>query len=439
MTARERIRQIVERWFLAEPLLFAAWTTHDLVVEPRISTMRVRRARIEYNPSFIDALERRQLEELLRCEALRILLKHPYQRRKENAELAYLASNITLQEYLQTSLPLPYARDVFGTDEFSRQYLELYYYKLQAMADEEASAALSMADAPANNGLSGIQTPAAAPAKSADASTLDGSQAQNGTAQATHAEAQTEGAAAADEPSPLDQYADAELSGRENTEDWDGDELLQDRINDVIRTAEETNRWGTVAGHLRESILATLHPKVDYRAILRQFRSSILATNRVLTRMKPSRRYGFQYMGSRYDFTTNILFAVDVSGSIGSDDLKRGFSVINRFFKYGIRTIDVIQFDTEIRGKPTTLKRARYEIEAVGRGGTNFAPVIDYLDEHRTYDGLIIFTDGIAPVPRKPVNQRTRVLWLFNNESTYERMHQQLRHIGRAAFLREDE
>ena len=229
------------------------------------------------------------------------------------------------------------------------------------------------------------------------------------------------------------------MSGRENTEDWDGDELLQDRINDVIRTAEETNRWGTVAGHLRESILATLHPKVDYRAILRQFRSSILATNRVLTRMKPSRRYGFQYMGSRYDFTTNILFAVDVSGSIGSDDLKRGFSVINRFFKYGIRTIDVIQFDTEIRGKPTTLKRARYEIEAVGRGGTNFAPVIDYLDEHRTYDGLIIFTDGIAPVPRKPVNQRTRVLWLFNNESTYERMHQQLRHIGRAAFLREDE
>jgi predicted metal-dependent peptidase len=34
-------------------------------------------------------------------------------------------------------------------------------------------------------------------------------------------------------------------------------------------------------------------------------------------------RYGDLYMGSHYDFTTRLLVAVDVSGSMGSDDLAR--------------------------------------------------------------------------------------------------------------------
>ena len=43
MSARERIRQVVEKWFLVEPLLFAVWTTHELAINPRIRTIRVHR------------------------------------------------------------------------------------------------------------------------------------------------------------------------------------------------------------------------------------------------------------------------------------------------------------------------------------------------------------------------------------------------------------
>ena len=87
MTARERIRAVVEKWFLVEPLLFAVWTTHALVVNPHIRTIRVRRGQVEYHPHFIEALENRQLEEVLAFEAMRIVLKHPYLRRREPAEL----------------------------------------------------------------------------------------------------------------------------------------------------------------------------------------------------------------------------------------------------------------------------------------------------------------------------------------------------------------
>ena len=421
MAARERMREVVERWFLVEPLLFAVWTTHHLVIEPRIRSIRVRHGRIEYNPDFLNALDRRQLEAVLRCEALRILLKHPYTRRKEQVALAYTASNVTLQEYLHTSLPLPYAHDLFGTHEFDQQYFEFYYYKLQESVDHAATVVLQAGSGAGSPGEGSGQAFAAL------TTNLPAEAGQAGQAEA------------ADDAAPdfLTAYTSADLCGQENTQDWDSDDLLSDRLSDVIRTAQETNSWGTVAGRLREHILATLKPKLDYRAVLRQFRASILAVNRVLTRMKPNRRYGFLYMGSRRDFSTRLLVAVDVSGSISSEDLVRGFSVVNQFFTYGVNTVDVIQFDTEIKGPLLSLKRARHDIAVAGRGGTSFAPVMAYIDEHRNYDGLIIFTDGYAPVPAKPQNRKTRILWLFNNQSNYERMYPTLRPLGIAAFLHE--
>jgi predicted metal-dependent peptidase len=397
--ARDRIRRVVEKWFLVEPLLFAVWTTHEVVVEPRVRTIRVRRGRVEYSPQFIDSLGKHELEQVLAVEAVRILLAHPYARRKENAELSYAASNLALQEHLETSLPLPRARQVFGGRQYDKQYYEFYY---RLLSEQWASGA----------------APPQALGRIAESPPTSGPDA----------------AAGAD---PLGTYGDAWLSGRENTEDWDADELLVEEIGDHIRSAAETNSWGTIPGRFKDRILAALRPKLNYRAVLRHFRASVLSIHRRLTRMKPNRRYGFQYMGSRYDFTTRLLFAVDVSGSMSKLDLARGFSVVNRFFKYGVEAIDVLQFDTEIKGEPVSLKHARRLVEVKGRGGTSFAAVVDYVDEHREYDGAIVFTDGLAPVPRRPWNRRTRVLWLFNREETCRRMHDRLRTIGRATFLKE--
>ena len=433
MSTRERIRQTLERWFLVEPLLFAAWTTHDLVMEPRIGTIRVRQGKIEANPTFIESLDKRQLEAVLRFEAMRILLKHPYQRRKENAPIAYAASNVTLQEYLRTDLPFPNARTLFGSEEFDQQYFEFYYQKLL----EQADAAAGIGSGATGSGQSGAGAGEVTTDTDEAASSGDSQSPAERSAEPEKQQPQEQPAPNAESPSPLEQYTGDEETARENTEDWDEDTLFDERINEVIWVAQASNRWGSIAGKLRERVLAALKPKMDYRAILRQFRTSILATNRVLTRMKPSRRYGFQYMGSRRDFTTKLLFAVDVSGSIPSADLERGFSLINQFFRYGIEQIDVIQFDIEVKGKPLALKRARRAVEVLGRGGTSFTPVLAYIDEHRDYDGLIIFTDGYAPVPPKPQNRSTRILWLFNHEANYQAMARGLRAIGQAAFLKE--
>ncbi len=414
----ERVSRILQQWFLVEPLLFSVWASHAWVAHARIATIRVAQGRIEYNPRFLAELTDRTLDQVMRVEALRIVLKHPYQRRKSDPKLAYFASNMTVQEFLQTNLPLPRARTVFATDEYDQQYYEFYYQLLQtALAQGTPSHGTEPASGPSSAG-------AATSAQSGE---------DTGQSAAGHGATLAE---SSDRPNnPLQTYRDA---GQENTAEWDQNEYIQEDINDRIRAARDNQQWGSVPGRLQLQILATLAPKLDYRRILRRFRASVLSQQRFLTRMKPSRRYGFDSAGSRRRFVTHLLFAVDVSGSIGNNDLQLAFSVINRFFKYGIEAIDVVQFDTAIKTTPQRLKHGRRQVKVTGRGGTNFQAVLDYFDQQGQYDGLIIFTDGNAPMPRQPKQPRSRILWLFNHERSYAINRSNLGAIGLTAFLRED-
>ena len=46
----------------------------------------------------------------------------------------------------------------------------------------------------------------------------------------------------------------------------------------------------------------------------------------------------------------------------------------------------------------------------MGRGGTNFTPLLKYSDEHQ-YDGVVVFTDGCAPFDYRP---KGRTLWALS-------------------------
>ena len=95
---------------------------------------------------------------------------------------------------------------------------------------------------------------------------------------------------------------------------WEEDELAVEEINAQIIKAQENSEWGTISGKLQQMIEASLIVKMDYKKMLSSFRANIPSQNRELTRTRPNRRYGFEFMGSRYKFTTKFLIAVDVRG-----------------------------------------------------------------------------------------------------------------------------
>ncbi len=131
---------------------------------------------------------------------------------------------------------------------------------------------------------------------------------------------------------------------------------------------------------------------------------------------------------------TNLLVAVDVSGSISTKMLQKFYSVINRFFKYGIESIDTVQFDTVLR-EIVPLKKASVEIKVVGRGGTDFQPVFDLMRTNKAhYDGVIIFTDGCAPDP-EITGRRPKVLWIFPDKNCEKASAESLRKFGRCCVI----
>ena len=396
ITSEERIKKIVERWFLLEPLMFNIFCTHKLEKNLGLKVpFRSGKMKIEYSPLLLQKLSDKEVEEYLKAEVFRIVLKHPYERVPQDANKVALgfASDVTIEQTSQFTIPLLNYAELglakgLSYEEYYRDLKFRPIAQLDYGNDEEK--------------------------KHSDSKQQAASENKDCSNQHTNSDNQNYSHQQNDEENHS--YSDQQKAA-ENVELWQEDDLAIEEINMQIIKAQESNEWGTISGNLQQMIEANLIVRMDYKKILSSFRASILSQNRELTRTRPNRRYGFDFMGSHYKFTTKLLVAVDVSGSISDKELSKFFSIINRFFKYGIKDIDVIQFDFNITAPIMNLKKAKKSIKVTGRGGTSFQPPIDYYTAHKEYDGLIIFTDGYAEIP-KPTTYR-RILWVLTNEKSY--------------------
>ncbi len=403
--ARERIQQVAEQWFLTEPVFFAVYCSHRLAMNANMQCpLRTGQGRIEYNPTVIDALQDNQLNELLKVEMIRILLQHPYARQPLGCKpiVQHAASDMVISPaYKLAWIDLTKPED-FGLPV--GQHYEWYAARLNGMAVH-----------------------------------LDGSRQSEGDSGGDSGE-WTKDSSASEGTSKSQETGEAQGTGKQQVETdytalWEEDPFQARLITDII---QGSTMWGSIPGGMIELIKKAAEGKIDFRSALRGFRASILSRKRRLTRMRPSRRFGFEQMGSHYDFTTHLLVAVDTSFSTGSDELGRYFRIITTFFKYGIQEIDVLMFDADVQGKPFTLKEAKknlQEFKVQGRGGTNFQAPVDYVKEHPDYDGLIIITDGYAPTPEVPPHLKAKLLWVIDNESSFRIHYESLRKTGRVCLM----
>ena len=366
----------MELWFITEPPLFQVLCMHELVQNTQmVCPLRSGRKRLEYNPDIVREMSDEALEEALRAEAVRLLLKHPYERRPEGCsqKAMGLASNLVIGDnYMHPRFRIETPRD-FGLDTGKN-------YEWYARMIEKS---------PGGGGKGNG----------------DGDENEEG-------------------------QSGADDKHRDLAELWDEDELTVQMINEVINT---TKSWGSLGGNFAEVLKASVKAKINWRNIFAGFRASIISSKRKLTRMRPNRRTGFDNMGSVRRFDTKLLVAVDVSGSISTESLQYFYGVINSAFRYGFESIDVIQFDCGVRAVHN-LKKVIRDVGIVGRGGTSFQEPIDYAHENG-YDGLVMLTDGYAPEPTIPDGFKTGILWVCENEHCLSHHKQWMEKSGRTCVM----
>ena len=378
MTARERIQQETEQWFLTEPVFFAVYCSHCLTMNANIlCPLRTGKGRIEYNPTVIDALQDNQLKDLLKVEMIRILLQHPYARQPLGClpMMLQTASDMVISPAYQFSWVDLAKPEDFGLPK--GQYYEWYANRLNDMAVHHDG------DAPSEGNSDTNEQPGediSAPSVGQSDQSQDLQSASLGTD---------------DEDSGENDKGGGVSKETDYTSLWEEDQFQARQITDLVQS---TTQWGSLPGNMVELIKKA----------------------------------------ADYDFTTRLLIAIDTSGSVGSEELGRYFRIITTFFKYGIQEIDVLMFDHEVQGEPITFTEAKKNIQEFkvrGRGGTSFQAPVNYVKEHPNYDGLIIITDGYAPTPEVPPFLRTKLLWVIDNEKSYKEHYDSLRKTGRVCLM----
>ena len=360
-----------------EPPLFQVLCVHELVANTQMKCpLRSGRRKLEYNPEIVVEMSDEALEEALRAEAVRLLLKHPYERRPDGCsqQAMGLGSNLVIGDnYSHPRFHIETPQDF----NLKRGMSFEWYAREVEKQQESSSSGDSENESP--NGGGGM-----------------GSNEKH----------------------------------RDLAELWDEDDMAVQLINGIISS---TKQWGSIPGNLAEILTSSLKAKINWRNIFAGFRASIISSKRKLTRMRPNRRTGFDNMGSVRRFDTKLLVAVDVSGSISTESLQYFYGVINSAFRYGFESIDVIQFDHGVRAVHN-LKKVVKDIAILGRGGTSFQEPIDYAHENG-YDGLVMLTDGYAPPPTIPDGFKTGLLWVCENQDCLDHHKSWMETMGRTCVM----
>lgn len=377
--AGRHYNQLIRKWIEQEPVFLRALCSsgHEIVENTRMSCeIRTGKRRIEINTPLMDALPFEEYEEVMKLEMLRILLKHPYQRRLPGSSDAASAE----------------ASDMTISDNVAFKRIRIYgpgdYHLPKGMSYEWYVRAISSIRYD-HDGKYPYQRP------NPHNATYFNEDVTAVTPERWECEKYMRDAKTGEGDVELDDMkAKAEL--------WDEDIQMQNDINNLIGNV---SHWGSIDTVLQSVITTSVEMQVDFRQVLSAFRSSLISSKTRLTRMRPNRRTGFASMGTTKQMNHRILIGVDVSGSVTNDMIAAFYAVIDCIFCYDVDRMDVAQFDTNVRHVSSYRKKTGADqIKIMGRGGTSYQEIIDYAIKH-SYDGLIIMTDGFGPVPSFYSNQ----------------------------------
>tara|TARA_R110000803_G_scaffold8775_5_gene28257 strand:- start:147 stop:1262 length:1116 start_codon:yes stop_codon:yes gene_type:complete len=194
-----------------------------------------------------------------------------------------------------------------------------------------------------------------------------------------------------------------------DSHDFDGADKLtaeeqvqtQKAIDQALRQGEIIR--GKLGGKVNQSVDKILKPKVDWRAQLREYMTSICRSKDYSTWRRPSKRFIGQdiYMPSTVgESMGNLVVAIDTSGSIGAKELQLFLSeVVSVCSEVRPKRVDLLYWDSNV-ARHEVYEEGQYEslfdsTKPVGGGGTTVGCVNKFIQEKNLEpEAILILTDG---------------------------------------------
>jgi len=218
-------------------------------------------------------------------------------------------------------------------------------------------------------------------------------------------------------------------------ESLDGDVSAQDKVRQMVKQAvDDAKRQGrgTTPGWMEEMIKRLIAPPIKWNILLRSGISNEVSPVPEETFRRCHRRRQFEvngilediYPGFKRKPQSKLIAIIDTSGSMGSEELGEVLNELAYLSRAGYYPITLIHADTQITKIETYT--GKNEIIMHGRGGTTFAPALDYVRDKIPHtegvrDNCIFFTDGMGECPKdNGYEKKFKTLWVITRNGTSE-------------------
>lgn len=222
-----------------------------------------------------------------------------------------------------------------------------------------------------------------------------------------------------------DMFGEDWIDSMDDHDSWDDvpeeqREYVEGKVKSIIERAvrhadQLSTGWGSIPAELRADIRRSIESVINWRAVLRQFIGTLVRGGRTTSIKRINRRYPYIHPGIKRGYTAKLLIARDESGSVSNEMLAEFFGELSVLTKKV--EIDFLPFDCSAREKDIVRwTKGNIPEKATKRtrgGGTDFnAPSRIFNDPKNRgrWDGMLILTDGMAPVPGPVRGKRGWVL-----------------------------
>lgn len=211
--------------------------------------------------------------------------------------------------------------------------------------------------------------------------------------------------------------------------DPDSPEVVGARDSDMPDTAQLTEicatlrddaaskLQGNAAGLFKSECAAIEESRIDWRDLLRGWLVDRIKNDWSMWPCSKKHLHRGLYMPSLgIEAPGHIIFAIDTSGSMSNEDLAEIFAEVRVYRETYPCRLTILQCDAKIQSITTYEEMDGEEIppkiQLFGRGGTDFRPVFDWIDENAMGAYLIYATDGYGSFPE--AEQTGGVIWLLS-------------------------
>ena len=210
-------------------------------------------------------------------------------------------------------------------------------------------------------------------------------------------------------------------------EEADDDFTIDEWEKRVIDAAESSAKRDTSVGNIplgvQRYISSLKNATIDWRMLLNDFISLEVGD---YSFTPPDRRIDgpffmpdFNEMVEKEDDPKEILFMIDTSGSVNSNQITQAYSEIKGALEQFTSLTGYLGFFDYVVYEPKEFSSIEDILEIIpkGGGGTNFFAVFEYVNNlENKPKAIIILTDGYATFPKESVRNGIPVIWVMNND-----------------------